>query len=165
MKTEGNNIAVDPVITFLHAAGEQAGWHSPPFKGRGRGGVRNFFRREEQTIRDSLRILETPPLPRLRPTVASLPNCSLLAIALKGGERLRVGDRRSGMWLPPETSRVNCYIIAKKNQWTLEFFSGGSRIPRVPLVASDGRASAPTCGCLPIVFPLLNPALTGRFCP
>ena len=32
MKTEGNNIAVDPVITFLHAAGEQAGWHSPPFK-------------------------------------------------------------------------------------------------------------------------------------
>jgi hypothetical protein len=25
----GNNIAVDPGITFLHAAGEQAGWHSP----------------------------------------------------------------------------------------------------------------------------------------
>ena len=47
--------------------------------------------------------LETPPLPRLRPTVASLPNCSLLAIALRGGERL-----------PPEkNSWVNCYIVAK----------------------------------------------------
>ena len=31
---------------------------------------------------------------RLRPTVATLPNCSLLAIAYKGGERLRVGDQR-----------------------------------------------------------------------
>jgi hypothetical protein len=43
-------------------------------------------RREEQTIRDSLRILETPPLP----------------LPLRGGE-----------WLPPEkNSWVNCYIIA-----------------------------------------------------
>jgi hypothetical protein len=28
----------------------------------------------------------TPPPSRLRPTVATLPNCSLLAIAYKGGE-------------------------------------------------------------------------------
>ena len=47
----------------------------------GRGGVCIFFTDKK---------LETPPLPRLRPTVASLPNCSPLAIALKGGERLRL---------------------------------------------------------------------------
>ena len=60
--------------------------------------------------------LHTPPLLRLRPTVASLPNCSgprrfapqslpprdCLAVALKGGEWLRVGDCRSGMRLPSE---------------------------------------------------------------
>ena len=39
--------------------------------------------------------LQTPPLPRLCPTVTSFPNRSLLAIALKGGE-----------WLPPEASRM-----------------------------------------------------------
>ena len=49
-------------------------------------GSLTFSAEKTQTITDSLRILETPPLPRLRPTVASLPNCSLLAIALKGGE-------------------------------------------------------------------------------
>ena len=46
----------------------------------GRGGVCIFF----TDIK-----LETPPLPRLRPTVTSLPNCSPLAIALKGGKCLR----------------------------------------------------------------------------
>ncbi len=39
---------------------------------------------------------------RPTPVPASLPNCSLLAIALRGGE-----------WLPPEkNSWVNCYVVA-----------------------------------------------------
>jgi hypothetical protein len=32
-----------------------SGSHSPPFKGRGRGGVSNSFQGEEQTITDSLK--------------------------------------------------------------------------------------------------------------
>ena len=68
--------------------------------------------------------LQTPPLPRLRPTVASLPNCSgprrfapqslpprdCLAIALRGGERLPLEKK----------SWVNCYVVAFfKNPATL----------------------------------------------
>ena len=41
-------------------------------------------------LRRVLRHFNTDPTPaRLRPTVASLPNCSLLAIAYMGGECLR----------------------------------------------------------------------------
>ena len=86
-----------------------SGWRSPPLKGRGRGGVCNFFSESFIVCSSPWKKLETPPLPRLRPTVASLPNCSgprrfapqslpprdCLAIALKGGE-----------WLPPEKSQV-----------------------------------------------------------
>ncbi len=43
----------------------------------------------QPTLLQALRKILTPPLPRLRPTIASLPNCSLLAIAYKGGECLR----------------------------------------------------------------------------
>jgi hypothetical protein len=48
-----------------------------PCRGGVRGGVSIFL---------PLNKLVTPPLPWLRPTVASLPNCSLLVIAYKGGE-------------------------------------------------------------------------------
>ncbi len=89
-----------------------SGWCSPPLKGRGRGGVCNFFSVSFIVCSSRWKKLETPPLPRLRPTVASLPNCSgprrfapqslpprdCLAIALKGGE-----------WLPPEKSQVVPY--------------------------------------------------------
>ena len=56
---------------------KQCGATPLPSRGGVRGGVCDFL---------PMNKLVTPPLPRLRPTVASLPNCSLLAIAYIGGE-------------------------------------------------------------------------------
>ncbi len=65
------------------------GSHSPPLKGRGRGGVCNFFRREEQTIKDSLKDIRdptpTPPLERRGKAT---------------GRRPKVGRSTSGRLLP-----------------------------------------------------------------
>ena len=69
--------------------------HSPPFKGRGRGGVCNSLSASLLSVSHSPRRKDTDPTPsRLRPTVALLPNRSLLAIAYKGGELLRLRQQR-----------------------------------------------------------------------
>ena len=87
-KFTGNYMAVYLKLLFCMAE-SMSGWRSPPLKGRGRGGVSNFLSASLlSSVYSQWKKLQSPPLPRLRPTVASLPNCSGLAIAFRGGERL-----------------------------------------------------------------------------